>query len=111
MKIAIIAGIVVILGLIVGLGIYPSFYNERTITCTVTDKDRGMDSEGNSNYRVYTEQCGTFSNEDSFLRGKLDSGDVQGQLEEGQTYELTVVGPRIPFMSVFPNILEVQPVG
>lgn len=112
MKIGIIAGAIVIIGLILGLGVFPSFYNEHTVECTITDKDRGHNQEtGSSEYRIYTEQCGTFSNEDSLLRGKFNSGDVQGQLQEGETYDITVVGPRIPFMSTFPNILEVRPVG
>lgn len=98
----------VVLGIFFG-GIFPSFYNERTLECTVTEKDRGYNQEsGSSQYRVYTEECGTFSNEDSMLRGKFSSGDVQGSLKVGETYTLTVVGPRIPFMSTFPNILEVR---
>lgn len=109
MKALIAAGVVLIVGLILALGIWPSFYNERTLDCTVTDKDRGYNQETKSSeYRVYTKECGTLSNEDSLLRGKFDSGDVQGQLEEGKTYSITVVGPRVPFLSVFPNILEVS---
>lgn len=112
MKLALIGGGILVLLAVIGLGAFPSFYNERTLTCTVTEKDRGYNQDsGSSEYRVYTEECGTFSNEDSLLRGKFNSGDVQGQLEEGETYELTVVGPRIPFLSAFPNILEVRPVG
>lgn len=100
--------LLVVLGIFFG-GIFPSFYNERTLECTVTDKDRGYNQEtGSSQYRIYTDECGTLSNEDSMLRGKFNSGDVQGRLKEGQTYELTVVGPRVPFMSVFPNILDVR---
>jgi len=109
MKLGIIGAIILVVLAVVGLAVYPSFYNERTLTCTVTEKDRGYDREsGSSNYRIYTKECGTLSNEDSMLRGKFNSGDVQGLLEEDNTYEIVVVGPRIPFMSVFPNILEVR---
>lgn len=109
MKIGIIAGGVFVLLLVFFGGIFPSFYHEHTATCTVTGKDRGYNHETKSSeYRVYTKECGTLSNEDSLFRGKFSSGDVQGQLEEGKSYELTVVGPRIPFLSTFPNILEVN---
>jgi len=85
-------------------------YNERTIECSVTDKDRGVNKNGGSNYRVYTD-CGTFVNEDSIWRGKFDSGDIQGEIQIGKTYEFTVAGPRFGPFSMFPNIYGVEEVG
>lgn len=84
---------------------YAFAHNDRTLTCTVTDKDRGGD-EGS--YRVYTEECGQLANEDSMWRGKYDSADVWQDLKVGETYKLHVVGYRIPFLSQFPNVLSVE---
>lgn len=84
---------------------YAFSHNDRTLTCTVTDKDRGAD-EGS--YRVYTEECGQLANEDSVWRGKYDSADVWQDLKVGETYRLHVVGYRIPFLSQFPNVLSVE---
>lgn len=80
-------------------------YDERVLSCTITDKDRGGD-EGS--YRVYTEECGQLSNVDSIWRGKHDSADVWQDIQPGETVDLRIVGWRSPFFSVFPNILEVE---
>lgn len=74
------------------------------ITCTITDKDRSGGDSGNSQYRVYTEQCDVLSNEDSWLQDKWDSATIQGQLKENHTYVLEVNGWRVGFFSTFPNI-------
>ena len=109
------AASLLVVGLIitgVSLSAGSAYYNERTLECTIVDKDRGYNASTKSNeYRVYTEQCGTFLNQDSIFRGKFNSGDVQGQLQVGETYELVVAGPRIGLFSMFPNIFEVRPVG
>lgn len=80
-------------------------HDERVMTCTVTDKDRGGDD---GSYRIYTDECGQLSNNDSVWRGKYDSADVWQQIEPGNTYRLTVVGWRMGFLSTFPNVLKVE---
>lgn len=79
-------------------------YNERTLTCSVTGKDRGGNDDG---MRVYT-SCGTFQNTDSWLRGKTNSGDLWARIHEGSKQQFTVVGWRLGLTSDFPNILEVK---
>lgn len=84
-------------------------YNEHVATCTVTNSDRGYNHESKSSeYRVYTKQCGTLSNKDAWLRGKWNSGDLQGQLIAGHTYRVRIAGWRLPFWSTFPNIVAVE---
>lgn len=77
-------------------------YNERELTCKVLDKDRTEDD-----MRVYT-SCGTFENADSMWRGKYESSDTWAKLQPGEVQTLTVYGWRQPFLSEFPNILEVK---
>lgn len=80
-------------------------YDERVLSCTITDKDRGGDD---GSYRVYTEECGQLSNNNSLWRGKYDSADVWQDIQPGETVDLRIVGWRSEFFSVFPNILEVE---
>lgn len=79
-------------------------YNERAISCHVTEKDRGGKEDG---MRVYT-SCGTFQNTDSILRGKNTSADIWARIHPGTTQEFHVVGWRLGLTSDFPNILEVR---
>lgn len=79
-------------------------YNERTISCEVTGKDRGGSEDG---MRVYT-SCGTFQNTDSLWRGKNTSADLWSRIHSGETQTFTVVGWRFGLTSDFPNILEVK---
>lgn len=78
-------------------------YNERVLTCHVTGKDRTSEA----GMRIYTEDCGTFVNSDSWLRGKTTSGDLYGRIQPEGVYTLRVVGWRNGFLSSFPNILDV----
>ncbi len=87
-----------------------AFANEHDEICTVTSMDRGADSKGNSNYRVYTQECGVLANQDSWLRGKVDSADVWGRIHQGQQYKFRVVGFRFGLFSTFPNILSAEAV-
>lgn len=107
-RIAIAAGVVLVAGL-AGAGAWAaSFANEQTRTCTVTDTDRTtrvVDGQSSSDMRIYTEDCGTLAVGDVLLRGQFDSADIFGQLEPGETYEVTTIGWRVPFLSQFPTVL------
>lgn len=83
-------------------------YHDHIATCTVTDKDRSSDGHGNSNYRIYTKQCGVLGNYDQWLVGKTASADIQGQVQPGHTYRLRIVGWRLPVASEFPNVVSVE---
>lgn len=77
--------------------------SETTSACTVEDKDRSSSQNG-SVYRVYTD-CGVFEVEDATLRGQFASADLYADIDEGTTYEFTTIGYRVPFLSMFPNII------
>lgn len=80
-------------------------HNDHTTECTITGTDRGADD---GSYRVYTQECGTLANTDSLWHGKWNSADLQGQLTEGETYTVRIVGWRNGFFSTFPNLIEIQ---
>jgi len=112
-----IAGVIVAVVLLFGFGavkLIGGYYDESTVTCTVSGKDRVWKSDGNgsghSEMRVYTDDCGTLKVGDSLVKGKFNSADTFGKLKEGHRYEFRKMGWRIGFLSAFPTILEAKEV-
>lgn len=96
-------------------------FNDKEYMITVTDKERvystsmsGDSVTQTSKYLVFgLDENGevlVFENTDTFIRGKWNSSNVQGSLLEGNTYKVTVVGYRIPFLSWYENIIAVEKV-
>lgn len=97
-------------------------FNDTEYTVTITGKDRitesSKDSDGNSHtsskYLVFADDENgnsiVFENTDCFIRWKFNSSNVQGQLKEGHTYKITVIGYRVPFLSWYQNIIKVEEV-
>jgi len=93
---------------IVGTVFY--YQTEEIVTITVMDKERIVESDGESTtskYLIFTE-AETFENTDLLFKGKFNSSDIQGQLQEGETYTVEVIGWRVPFASMYRNIVEIQ---
>lgn len=98
----------VIVGIVGGL--FASYTNSQIQTCTVSEKDRTRDNEGNSDMRVYTNECGVLKVSDMFFAGEWNSADTYNSIEEGKTYEFKTTGYRIGLFSMFPIIREVNEV-
>lgn len=75
-------------------------------TCTVESKDRTTTSDGSSDARLYTEQCGVLHVGDSLLSWEFNSADTYASIDEGKTYDVTTRGYRIGFLSLFPNVVD-----
>lgn len=108
--------IAVILVLSIGYEAIFSF-NDTEYTITVTDKERIYEGSGDtssSKYLVFGDDENgnalVFENTDCFIRGKWNSSNIQGQLKEGNTYKITVVGYRVSFFSMYQNIIKVEEV-
>ena len=108
--------IAVILVLSIGYEVIFSF-NDTEYTITVTDKERIYEGSGNtssSKYLVFGDDDNgnslVFENTDCFIRGKWNSSNIQGQLKEGNTYKVTVVGYRVSFFSMYQNIIKIEEV-
>lgn len=86
-------------------------FNDTEYVVTITDKERIVDSE-TSKYLVFAEDehgnSIVFQNTDTLLRLKFNSSDMQGQLKEGYTYKIIVVGFRVPFFSMYQNIIDIE---
>lgn len=105
-------GVVVLLLTAGGIGaaLWSESANETTRTCAVTDKDRTTVSTRDStrsDMRIYTEDCGTLAVNDLITRGQFNSADIYASIEPGNTYEITTVGWRTPWLSMFPVVLGV----
>lgn len=84
-------------------------------TVTITDKDRIVEVDedsSSSKYIVFADdQNGNslvFQNTDNILRGKVNSSNMQGQLKVGNTYEITVIGYRVPLLNMYENIIKMK---
>ena len=106
--------IAVILVLSIGYEAIFSF-NDTEYTITVTDKERiykGSGDTSSSKYIVFGDDGNgnslVFENTDCFIRGKWNSSNIQGQLKEGNTYKVTVVGYRVSFFSMYQNIIKIE---
>lgn len=105
-----LAGLLVLLVLVLVLGagcgaVKAAHRVDKTIT--VDSKERVVSGKS-GRYLVFTEGSGTYEVTDSLWAGRWDSSDVYGQIEEGVTYDVTVQGYRVPFFSMYPNIIEIE---
>lgn len=92
------------------LVVYPIAYGASagSATITVTRVERVAESTG-ARYMIYTSDE-QFENTDSVVFWKWNSADVYQSIEEGKTYRVRVAGWRIPILSMFRNVLEVEEV-
>ncbi len=76
---------------------------------TVEEKERVCSSDNECKYLIFTNK-GVFENTDSYLQFKFDSSDVYGALKPESTYKVKINGLRVPFLSMYKNILNVEEV-
>ena len=93
------------------IGLEVAYYQTaETVKFTVTDKETTITSHGenvSSKYIVFTENE-TFENTDLLFEGKFNSSDIQGKLKRGETYTAKVYGWRVPFFSMYRNIVVIK---
>ncbi|MBU4502908.1 MAG: DUF1523 family protein [Nanoarchaeota archaeon] len=86
-------------------------FDRETYTATVTEKQVKR-YNGKDKYVIFTELMdGTtkvFENTDSLIEWKFDSSDIYGGLDEGKIYNIKTYGWRIPFLSAYENILDIE---
>lgn len=104
-----IIGVLVVLG-VIGSIIFAVVGANRVEekSCTVVSKESVANQETGHEYRVYTEQCGTLTVADTLIKMRFNSADTYGSLKEGETYNMTLMGFRMPLFSQFQNILEAR---
>jgi hypothetical protein len=98
-----IAAVVALVLAFVAVGVYFTYGTQRTVTFTVSHKERTGGDQGK--YLVFTDK-GVYEDTDALAYFKFDSSDVYGQLAEGGTYECNVYGWRLGLFSWYPNIKD-----
>lgn len=106
LKVAVALAVILLLTLLVPL--FAGYHQTKQQDCTINGKDRtsSMTSNGASNVRIYTDDCGVFTIQDSLVHTRWNSADLYGQIKVGQRYHVAYYGWRIPFFSAFPNLLS-----
>lgn len=89
-----------------------SIYQYATIESEVVkidSKERICDGgkEGGCYYLIFTDK-GAYKNSDAFFHFKFDSSEVQAKLKVGETYEITTYGWRVPFFSMYENVVALE---
>ncbi len=106
MKIVIlILGTFIIIGLLALSPLY-AYHTDKEITCTIASKERIVKSNS-SKYLIFCEDE-VLQNTDSLWYWKWNSSDFYRELKEGEEYNLRVYGWRIPFLSMYSNIIEIN---
>ena len=111
-KLLSVLGIIAVVLLVGVLGTIFSF-NDHSYSVKITDKERVYDSKSKvSKYMIYAENKDSddlvFENTDDFFRLKFNSSNMYSELKVGKTYNITVVGYRVPFLSMYENIIKVE---
>lgn len=92
---------------IVGNLTFP-YYTDDYVVSKVTKTER-VTIKGDNYYTVFTKD-GEYKVTDNFRIFRWNSSKVYGQIREGNTYKIHYYGFRIPFFSVYPNIIDVEEV-
>lgn len=94
--------------MILSLIVYPFAYHSSSemVTITVVDKEKTI-SNKQSKYLIFGEDE-VFENTDSYIFWKFDSSDLYRDLEKGESYRVKVSGWRVPFLSMYRNIVEIK---
>jgi hypothetical protein len=86
-----------------------TYNSEETVSnVKVTGKERitvGSGEGTSSKYLIFTNRE-VFENTDTILFLKFNSSDVYGAIQPDQTCEFRVVGWRVPFLSMYRNIIS-----
>lgn len=106
----IIISVILVIAVSFVFGIISSF-NDHEYFITMTDKERVIEN-GDSKYLVFGDTDKgvgiVLENTDNLIRGKFNSSDIQGGLKIGKHYKVTVVGYRVPILSWYENIIDIE---
>ena len=98
--------IVITIFLIVFVGFFSGYLNNREIEITITDKYVKRNNDKDI-YLIVDENKNTYKVSDLFFKFKFNSTDIYNNLEIGKTYKVKISGFRIKILSEYPNINEI----
>jgi hypothetical protein len=92
------------------LALAASHANRDTVEFIVRSKERVAMGNNSAKYLVFT-NVETFEITDSLAENRFDSSDMYGVLRNGHCYRGEVYGWRIPFLSMYRNLVHVEHIG
>ena len=101
--------VVVIVGVFFGCNF--ANFNDHSAQITVTDKERVNEGDSSKYLIMGEDENGNtvvYENTDCLIRGKFDSSTFYADIEVGKTYEVKLVGFRVPYCSWYENILSYE---
>ena len=102
--------LIAVLPVLLVLSAWYAYGTDEVVTFTVEEKERIVKQSGegvSSKYLIFTDN-GVFENTDTVWYWKWNSSDVYGDLKEGEEYTVMVYGWRVPFLSMYKNIVEIN---
>jgi hypothetical protein len=100
--------VIVLIGIFIFYKI--SYFNStEIIQIKIKNKESVISGSGESTKHKYLIYCDgeVLENTDSFLFGKFNSSDLYNELEIDSTYTIKVVGWRVPYFSIYRNIIKI----
>lgn len=83
-------------------------------TITVSEKTVKRSGYGENTvekYLIFSTDGRVYENTDSLIEGKFNSSNVYGMLVPGNTYKIESYGYRLPYYSMYPNIVNVKEIA
>lgn len=108
-RLLILIGCVIIFLAIVSVPVVTALeYNHKeTHVGTVTDKYNKR-SEKSDKFYIVLDDKKVIMNTDLIFKGYFDSADKQAHLRVGDKVKVTTIGFRIPFLSMYPKVYEIE---
>lgn len=100
--------VIVAVTAVVAFFIWNGLQRSERNACMVEDKEAVQNGDQNQ-YRVYTDNCGVLTVEDSVFLRRWNSADIYHSLKLGTAYDVQLQGGRYPVFSIFPNVIEATP--
>lgn len=105
-----IVSIIVVITFIVGLFVAPiviQYNHKQEFEGTITDKYNKRDGDKDKFYIVLDNKT-VLKNQDLLFKGRFNSSDVQATLKNGDKVKVKTIGYRVHFLSMYPNIYEIN---
>jgi hypothetical protein len=104
--------LVPIITAILTYNIFVAYGTDEYVKFTVTDKERIVNntSEGSSSKYIIFTNRGSFENTDTVFYWKWNSSDLYSSINKDKTYIAHVYGFRVGFLSLYQNIISVEPI-
>jgi len=90
--------------LLVGVSACYQYGTQKEVEFTVSDKTVKVSKES-SKYLIFT-SSGVYENTDSLFHMKFNSSDLYSKLKKKEKYKCKTYGFRIPFLSMYPNLIN-----